>query len=1038
MIRSKHVMIFLTLPLTFLSVMVISCASCAGEEGDQILDGIGETDLIARYIFNGNAKDASRHNRHATLHGTKGSFVEDDKFGTVLSLPGKDGGYVVIPSQTLTGVEAISVTAWVHLTKATPGQRLFDFGQDKTSSFSCAPTDPNTEKGYRVCITSKESTEIGPKSLRVETGRWIHLTVVLDPAGQTLSSYANGVRVGHAAGVTISLEQVLDQENADRNHLYIGKSHYSTDPNLKGKLHDFRIYSIALSSKQVADIYRGALSEDEIAALAEKPSTEIQTSTASSHAEITTLPEALGLTAVPDISADTIVGHLPQLPHMIEGEYRNGAAGPKVRVIWPFSESNQQVLTPGTYTVVGEVPGTDFRPKATVTVRALAVHESAPKRMLEPFSLGQVVLNLDNQQRKTPLIKNRDKFIHTLANTNPDRFLYMFRDAFGQPQPEDAKPLGGWDSQTTKLRGHASGHYLSAIAQAYASTTYDTKLRATFLEKMDYLIETLYGLSRRSGKPVKEGGQFNADPTAVPHGPGKTDYSSDLSADGIRTDYWNWGKGFISAYPPDQFILLEKGASYGGRENQVWAPYYTLHKILAGLLDCYEVGGNEKALQIAKDMGLWVHARLEKVQAATRISMWNSYIAGEYGGMNEVMARLHRITGNKRFLQCAQLFDNTEFFFGNADRDHGLAKNVDTLHGKHANQHIPQIIGALETYKGTHNSEYYRVAENFWDICTNSYMYSIGGVAGASTPKNAECFTARPNTLFVNGFAKGGQNETCATYNLLKLSRQLFMFESDGKYMDYYEQAFYNHILASVAEDSPGNTYHVPLGPGSQKHFGNPKMDGFTCCNGTALESSTKLQDSIYFRDVDNHALYVNLYVPSTVTWAERHVVVQQQTSFPYANTTRLVISDLQKSDGAGNFDIKVRVPRWAKSGFFVKINGEEVLPEVPPVPGDYLTLSRAWKKNDTIELRMPLTFHLWSVMDRPNIASILYGPVLLAAEEPAPRTDWRSVHLNPQNLEQSITGDPSTLRFQIGDVKLRPFFETYGRHSVYLDVSFD
>ena len=148
---------------------------------------------------------------------------------------------------------------------------------------------------------------------------------------------------------------------------------------------------------------------------------------------------------------------------------------------------------------------------------------------------------------------------------------------------------------------------------------------------------------------------------------------------------------------------------------------------------------------------------------------------------------------------------------------------MDTLHGKHANQHIPQITGALETYKGTHNPDYYRVAENFWSICTNAYMYSIGGVAGASTPKNAECFTAEPNTLFVNGFAKGGQNETCATYNLLKLSRQLFMFESDGKYMDYYEQALYNHILGSVAENSPGNTYHVPLNPGCQKHFGNAK-----------------------------------------------------------------------------------------------------------------------------------------------------------------------------------------------------------------------
>ena len=173
---------------------------------------------------------------------------------------------------------------------------------------------------------------------------------------------------------------------------------------------------------------------------------------------------------------------------------------------------------------------------------------------------------------------------------------------------------------------------------------------------------------------------------------------------------------------------------------------------------------------------------------------------------------------------------------------------MDTLRGKHANQHIPQITGALETYKGTQDVQYYQVADNFWDICTHCYMYSIGGVAGAKNPNNAECFTAQPNTLFANGFANGGQNETCATYNLLKLSRQLFMFDQDGKYMDYYEQALYNHILASVAENNPGNTYHVPLNPGARKQFSNADMDDFTCCNGTALESNTKLQDSIYFK----------------------------------------------------------------------------------------------------------------------------------------------------------------------------------------------
>ena len=733
------------------------------------------------------------------------------------------------------------------------------------------------------------------------------------------------------------------------------------------------------------------------------------------------------LVSVPDITAETAVGYLPHLPYRIPGLYRNKAKGPLVRVIWPAPINNAQVSKAGSYILKGTVPGTKFHPTATVSVKAVFDTKDIPQRNVEPFPLGQVVLNQYENGYDSPFIKNRDKFIRTLAKTDPNSFLYNFRDAFGQEQPEDVRPLRGWDSRTTRLRGHASGHYLTAIAQAYAGTTYDEELRANFLQKMNYLIDTLYALSQKSGRPVKEGGQFNADPTAIPPGPGKDGYDSDLSKDGIRTDYWNWGKDFISAYPPDQFIMLENGATYGGRNSQIWAPYYTLHKILAGLLDCYELGGNKKALEIAEGMGVWVFQRLQIIPMETRISMWNRYIAGEYGGMNEVLSRLYKITNDQRFLKCAQLFDNVSFFFGDAEHTHGLARNVDTLRGKHANQHIPQITGALETYRSTQDVQYYRVAENFWDICTHCYMYSIGGVAGAKNPNNAECFTAQPNSLFANGFAKGGQNETCATYNLLKLSRQLFMYDQDGKYMDYYEQAMYNHILASVAEDNPGNTYHVPLNPGARKRFGNASMNGFTCCNGTALESNTKLQDSIYFKSMDNRILYVNLYVPSTVTWSQRNVVVKQSTNFPYDNTIRLTLI------GAGKFDIKVRVPKWATKGFFVKINGED--PDVVATPGMYLNLSRTWRDGDIIEIKIPFDFYLNQVMDKPNIASIFYGPVLLATEETSARSTWRAVTLDISNMSESITGIHSTLRFSTNGITLKPFYEVYGRHSVYLDV---
>ncbi len=726
-------------------------------------------------------------------------------------------------------------------------------------------------------------------------------------------------------------------------------------------------------------------------------------------------PLASRLPQIPDITVETIVGTLPRLPSTLGG----------VPVIWPSPTDNSAVKAPGTYTVTGKVPGTSLAPTATVIIKVPVGTRTPPSRLAEAFPLSQVTLDTDTQGRDTPFIRNRDKFLRGLAASNPDNFLYNFRETFGQPQPAGVQQLGGWDDQTTRLRGHATGHYLTAIAQAYESTTYDEALRATFLQKLNYMVDTLHALSQKSGSKV-------ADPTKVPPGPGRTGYDSNLRAGQIRTDYENWGKGFISGYPPDQFIMLEQGAQYrvprgGNPDLSIWAPYYTLHKILAGLLDSYEVAGNTKALDVAKGMGAWVQARLSALPAETRTKMWSTYIAGEYGGMNEVMARLFRLTGERRFLDTAKLFDNTNFFFGNAAREHGLAKNVDTIRGRHANQHIPQITGALETFRGTNEMPYYLIASNFWDMVNRGYMYSIGGVAGARTPDNSECFVAEPQTLWKNGFNGGGQNETCATYNLLKLDRQLFMYDQTAKYMDHYERALYNHILASVAEDNPGNTYHVPLNPGAQKRFGNADMAGFTCCNGTALESNTKLQDTIYFRSADNKALYVNLFVPSTLNWTDRKIVVQQSTDFPYADTTRLVVK------GIGAFDMKIRVPRWATRGFFVKINGQEQTVEA--VPGAYLTISRNWRANDTVELRMPFGFHLDRLVDQPNVASIFYGPVLLAAEESAPRTDWRQVTLDTADIGKSIAGDPATLRFSVDGAVLKPFYESYGRHSVYLHV---
>lgn len=1005
-----------------LILFVARLTTAHAQNGDQLLDGIGETGLMARYLFNGDVRDWSRNNLHAGLQGNDARFVNDRRFGKVLSLSGNPQSYLTLPGEVPKGLASFSITGWIYLRSLEPGQRFFDFGTDANHDFFVAPIGTNTRKACLALLTEGKGEPQGVISAAIDTGKWVYLAFVFDMASKSMITYVNSKPVGEVKDVANFFSNVLGQTTGEKT-FYIGKSMHAGDPNLHALLHDFRVYRVPLSSS-------------ELAAIANHSSKKINLGLVNtSRKREDTLPHFSPdapqlynayLVHISDIHVETRVGDLPRLPVYVKGTYRDNIKGPKVRVLWPSPVDNSTVSKPGKYTVVGRIPGTHFQPKAWVTVKESG-RPHTPDQNLAVFHLDQVSLDKDAHGHKTKFIENRDKFIQTLAKTDPNSFLYMFRHAFGQQQPDGAKPLGVWDSQDTKLRGHATGHYLSAIAQAYAGTGYDKTLQANFAEKMAYMVNTLYDLAQLSGKAKEPGGTHVSDASAVPVGPGKTVYDSDLSDSGIRRDYWNWGTGFISAYPPDQFIMLEKGARYGGQKNQIWAPYYTLHKLLAGLLDVYEVSRNKKALAIATGMGNWVYTRLSQLPTETRISMWNTYIAGEYGGMNEVMARLYRMTGEKNYLKTAALFDNSKVFFGDTLHSGGLAKNVDLFRGLHANQHIPQIVGSIEMYRVSHNPEYYKVADNFWYKIVNNYMYSIGGVAGASNPNNAECFTSEPGTLYENGFSSGGQNETCATYNMLKLTGDLFLFNQQGALMDYYERALYNDILASVAENSPANTYHIPLRPGAEKEFSNPDMTGFTCCNGTALESNTKLQNSIYFKSRDDRSLYVNLYIPSTLHWTERQVTVVQTTGFPYEDQTRLTIR------GSGKFDIHVRVPGWATGGFVVRING--VLQKLQGKPGTYLRISRTWKEGDRIDLKMPFRFHLDPVMDQQNIASLFYGPILLAAQEPEARKDWRTITLDAQDPGKTIQGDPKQLVFHIGDLVFKPFYESYGHYSVYLDV---
>jgi len=648
-----------------------------------------------------------------------------------------------------------------------------------------------------------------------------------------------------------------------------------------------------------------------------------------------------------------------------------------------------------------------------------------PRLLLEKFSLSDVILNSAEDGHETVFQRNQSHMIAEMADTDVDSFLWAFRDAFGVAQPKGAKALGGWDERNTKLRGHATGHYMSALAQCYLTTrAYDGELADVFLGKMNAMISRLREMQLTS----------KGSPTGIPVGPGKQGYDSDLSEAGIRHDSQNWGVGFISAYPPDQFIMLENGAGYGTSPTSVWAPYYTLHKILAGCLDIYGATGNRAALDIAADMGRWVIARLKAVPRSTLNSMWGRYIAGEYGGMNETMAHLAACTGNRAFLEGAKYFDNNQFFFGwhpylnpggdDFDRNRGLATNVDTMRTVHANQQLPQILGVLRLYDQTNEASYYDIANHFWKKLYHGYTYSYGGTAGYSS--NPECFTDQPDTLYglTGGLPPSGNRdvgESCATYNINKITQSLFMHKPTALYMDFYERALYNHTLSSINTVDAGTSYHNPLVGGWAQGYGNAHLDGFSCCNGTGMEQHTKYQDTIFMHR-GNDELYVNLYIPSTLKWGD--LCVQLITNFPNDDRIKLQVMGHKK------FDMKLRIPYWAKTGFTLKVNGEPI--DMAASPASYITISRDWKDGDVVELVLPMSFHLHETTNAPNIASIFYGPLLMAGAETGRFEDgnYRPIELDGADLGASfqLVGDANpycrNLTFATNGRVLKPIYD--------------
>jgi len=473
-----------------------------------------------------------------------------------------------------------------------------------------------------------------------------------------------------------------------------------------------------------------------------------------------------------------------------------------------------------------------------------------------------------------------------------------------------------------------------------------------------------------------------------------------------------FAKGYLSGFPESDFTLLETGKLTNGN-----VPYYVIHKTMAGLLDVWRHIGDINAKNVLLSLAGWVNQRTAKLSTSQMQSVMNT----EFGGMNDVLAELYYWTGDSQWLTVAQRFDHAAVF-------NPLAANQDQLNGLHANTQVPKWIGAAHEYKQTGTTKYLDIARNAWDITVNHHSYAIGGNS------QAEHFHASDA---VAGWLTSDTAEGCNSYNMLKLTRELWAVDPNTKYIDFYERTLLNHMLGQQnPKDSHGHiTYFTSLNPGGTRGVGpawgggtwSTDYNSFWCCQGTGTETNTKLMDSIY--GYDSSSLYVNLFTPSKLTWSQRGVTITQTTSFPVSDTTTLTVGG-----SGGTWAMKVRIPSWT-SGATISVNGQQQ--SVSTTPGSYAAISRTWQSGDTVTVKLPMSLRLIAANDNKNLAAVAYGPTILSGNygsssiSSTPTLTLGSLkRKSSSSLDFTATANGAT-------VTLSPFYDAQGyKYVVYWTVS--
>jgi hypothetical protein len=506
-----------------------------------------------------------------------------------------------------------------------------------------------------------------------------------------------------------------------------------------------------------------------------------------------------------------------------------------------------------------------------------------------PFPLPQVRL-LDG-----PFKRDQDLSLAFLLALDPDRLLHTFRIQAGLAS--SAQPLGGWEEPKGELRGHSMGHYLTGIALMYAVTG-DARLK----DRADYIVAELAKCQAK------------------------------------------FPSGYLSAYPEEFIDRVVAG-------RRVWAPWYTLHKIYAGLVDVHLMCGNAQALDVMKKAAAWIASRTDPLSDADMEKM----LGNEHGGMNDVLADLYGVTGDPKHLALSRRFNH------HAVLD-PLTRREDRLTGLHANTQFPKVLGAVRQYELAGDKSLLTAGTFFWDVVTRERSYATGGNSDGEhfSPKDRLSEALGPNTT-----------ETCNTYNMLRLTRRLFCLDPKAEYADYYERALLSHILASINPETGMMVYYLKLRTGSVKEFSTVN-GSFWCCTGTGMENPARFNEAIYFHD--DAGLWVNLFMASEVAWPEKGLRLRQETLFPELPETTLRLALEKPADLA----LRLRRPAWCADGFAVSVNGEPV--RAGAAPGSWVEVKRTWRDGDAVRITLPMTLRTEAFADNPRRLALLYGPVVLCA----------------------------------------------------------